>query len=1236
MRRPLLLFVGSIFMLLFSACSTNKQAFYTNADKNWKSENILPKEGLDHTLYMVGDVGDGELRAAAPVLRMLQSHLIEEGENSSVSFLGNNIPKIRQFNSKEVTNAEPVLRSITSVLENYKGQVYFLAGENEWGRGSSDGLQIRLWEENFLEKELNNEELFFPGDGCGEPYKIKIHKDLVFIFIDSEWWLTNWQKVDNINEDCEIKDRFAFLLELESMFKKYDNDQIVVMMSHPLYSNGPHGGNYPISSHLLPFPGIGSLVTFFREIGVSTQDVNHRNYRLLREEIIQMVNKKPFNKNVIFVGAHDNSLQYHSPETGLHRQHFIVSGSMAGADYTRQGKDALFAYSKQGFSKLYFYSNGEVWLDFWTYDEENKKGELSFRKKIVSEKPTAEDEVEEEIFETMTDSFTISAASIYEVSGIRKVGFGNKYRGAWETPITVPVFNLEDEFSDMEIVKLGGGMSSKSLRLEASNGKQYVLRSINKSVRKGLPEILRQTVAENIIQDLKSGSHPYAAFVIPPLADAVGIYHANPKLYYLPRQKRLGELNDMLGGELYLFEERPDDEKWKDESCFGKSEEIISYMDMLKKRRKTPKYQVDEKFALRTRLFDQLIHDYDRHDDQFRWATFKQEDGTVLLRPIPRDRDQAFFDLRGVIPWFLSRRWLSIQQRGFTSEIKDVPGEAFPGKNFDRTYLTKLDHDDWMEVALDMQARLTDEVIEEAFKIWPKKIYDLNAEKVMETLKGRRDNMHKHAEELYFFWAEYVDVTGTNKREDFEVNRLANGDVEVRVFHVDKNREKKAETYYRYFKKSETKEIRLYGLDNDDYFHLKGEGEKGIKIRIIGGDGDDEILDESKVKGRSRETVVYDAKNGIEFNDSDEIRNATSNELKINEYDRFEFYYNKYLPLIFIGRTIDDGLQLGGGVQFTRYKFRKKPYGVKHRFFGRFSTQTDALSLSYSSDFTRAFGELDFNPSVSFDRPFVFQYFGLGNETRDTAEDRSFNRVRLERFRVQTLFKKQWYNNRNFTRFGPFYENIEVENGRGRITDSDIFRENELGQKNIIGLMFDHVFNSLDNQMVPRSGIKVKLESTFYRNLSDDNGYLQMGASFTNFATIDVPLEITIGTRLGLATFTDTDFLFYHANNLGGNNYLRGFRNNRFTGQSIFYHNIDLRALLFYSKNKVAPFEFGLLGGFDYGRTWSEEADGGEMHYGTSAGIWFTPYKFAAVNAFYTFTEEGEADAFTFRLGFFF
>ena len=53
-----------------------------------------------------------------------------------------------------------------------------------------------------------------------------------------------------------------------------------------------------------------------------------------------------------------------------------------------------------------------------------------------------------------------------------------------------------------------------------ASGKQWVLRTIQKYPERGLPPTLRPTIAKDILQDQVSASHPYAALVVPPLAEA--------------------------------------------------------------------------------------------------------------------------------------------------------------------------------------------------------------------------------------------------------------------------------------------------------------------------------------------------------------------------------------------------------------------------------------------------------------------------------------------------------------------------------------------------------------------------------------------------------------------------------------------------------------------------------------------------------------------------------------------
>lgn len=1211
-------------------CNTARHAFYDEAESGWKKNALPDSTQLRHTVFLIGGGGSTQVDSNT-IFPLLAQSLSQASNKSTVVFLGDNVPAHKHTSKKQTALAVASLDRELAAVQDFPGQTIFLPGDADW----NGGCEAIEWQRAYVEKALGKKKAFLPGNCCGEPEKLKITDDARLLFADSQWWVQG----DEPQEKCGSDARFAFLVDLQEELKKQEDARIVLLMHHSLRSNGPHGGSYSWRHHLfpltlwkkgawLPLPIIGSLIVLSRKVGGHSQDMPSYQLVRLKEETDAMLVAQPRNESVILVGAHDQSLQLFSEP----KKHYLVSGSATGTAYARGGKDARFVQSRQGFAKLYFYENKEVWVEFLAKQSPKNELVVTFRKKLFDGVIPLSQIAEGKQEDPLPDSVTVSASNAYNAGALKKLSFGDRYREAWSMPVKVPVFNLSTEFKHLTLTGYGGGMSSKSLRLEDKEGHEYVLRSVEKDVSGGLPAEFRQTVVKDLIQDLKSGSHPYGAFAIPAMAEAAGIYHTNPRLYYLPKQERLGNYNETFAGELYLFEERPSND-WGSLPSFGGSEDIISYVDVLKEIHKSGKHRVDGKWALKSRLFDQFVHDYDRHDDQWRWASFPQGDSLTIYRPIPRDRDQVFFDLRGVVPFVLSRRWLEMQQRGLNGRINDIPGEAYPGSRFDRSFLSELNREDWLEAAQEMKTSLTDSVIENAFRAWPPEVYQLNAPRIIEVLKERRDNIPRHAEKLYCFYARYVDVVGTEKRDFFEVERRENGDVEVNVYDQDKNGGKSERFYHRIFKKNETREVRLYGLGGSDIFKFIGDGRRRIRVRIIGGSGGDQVTDVDS-GGLFKKTTVYDVPEGMDI--KGQICDERAKDLKVNEYDRYEFKYNRYFPLATFGITQDDGLLFGGGVRLTYYRFRKQPYGTKHYIFVRRSANTNAMNLRYNVDITRAIGKLDFNPDFRFDRPIIFNFFGLGNGTKDDMRPDGFNWVRLEKLSISPLFKRTWYNGRNFTRFGPFFERAEVENRPGRITETDIFRPGELDEKNFLGFTVQHTYQLVEGNPTPHSGLKLNLGATYYRNLSGNEGYTQLEGSFTTYVSVGSPATFTIASRVGGATLSNDNFLFYHSNNLGGNNYLRGFRNNRFAGKALFYHNTDLRVKLFYLPNKLMPFDFGVMAGFDYGRVWADGDGSEKMHTGFSPGFWFTPYKLTTVTVFYTLTEAGERDSYTVRLGFYF
>ena len=90
-------------------------------------------------------------------------------------------------------------------------------------------------QEKYIEKALGSKKVFFPENGC--PIKeIEINDEITVVAIDTKWYLTNWDKHPDINDNCDIKDREGFFLELEDVIKDNAQKTTLIAMHHPMYT----------------------------------------------------------------------------------------------------------------------------------------------------------------------------------------------------------------------------------------------------------------------------------------------------------------------------------------------------------------------------------------------------------------------------------------------------------------------------------------------------------------------------------------------------------------------------------------------------------------------------------------------------------------------------------------------------------------------------------------------------------------------------------------------------------------------------------------------------------------------------------------------------------------------------------------------------------------------------------------------------------------------------------------
>lgn len=814
-------------------------------------------------------------------------------------------------------------------------------------------------------------------------------------------------------------------------------------------------------------------------------------------------------------------------------------------------------------------------------------------------------------------SVTMPTGPQYKASAWKQIWWGKHYRKEWLTPASFPVIDLDATAGGLTPTKRGGGHQSKSLRLMGANGREYVLRSIDKTLDLLIPENFRGTYIHDIVNDQISTAHPYGPTAIAKLADAAGIYHTNPAIVFVPANNRLGEFSPDFANTLCLFEERASGKGWENSPMTGYADDIINAESMQKKISDDNDKSVDQKALLRVRIFDMWINDWDRHEDQFVWLAHKK-DGKTKYTAFARDRDQAFSKTDGVNLYFLSRPWMLQSLQNLDSRVKNVIGTALAGRFLDKKFLNELTKEDWKETIRSLQSSLTDKAIREGIQSFPEPIFKISGEEIIRKLISRRNDMMRFGMKYYGIINKDVYIVGSEKKEQFTINRSSADVTEVCVKKINKNNELKDTIFYRVFRNNETKRLYLYGLDGDDIFTTTGKSSNRMKITIIGGSGNDEFT--SMEKGRTgRKIKVYD-------DPSNHTKAAPGycthlmNDTIYTVYNRKRFQFDWYKPEIIPGYNPDDGIFLGAGFTYRKLRWVKSPYAWEQSFGGSVAFKTGATNFFYHGRFTRAIGKWDLLLDAAYKGPlYVFNYYGYGNETPLGTYGREYNRVRVKQVTFAPGMARKFRNQE--IRLGLLAENMKVEANPFKFITGPYSDVNNIVFANnlFVGANLQYMIGKQNSRTYPSKGYQFLSSFTYKRNVSrGEKDFLNIDAS----AKIFLPLgKIIFAHRTGAATNIG-DYEFYHANTLGGSENLRGYYRTRFTGQTAFYQNTELRWAFAKVNGYVLNGKIGIYGFFDDGRVWVKHDQSSKFHIGYGGGVFFLPYNLAAINISYGNSDE--------------
>lgn len=825
-------------------------------------------------------------------------------------------------------------------------------------------------------------------------------------------------------------------------------------------------------------------------------------------------------------------------------------------------------------------------------------------------------EIKPSSWQKFSDSTIVKVHPSYnDVSGIHRWFFGENFRKEWAEPVKLPVIKISQVNGGLLPIKEGGGLQSKSLRLEDKTGREWVLRSVEKVPDKLLPEGLQGTFAVDWVDDEFSGQHPYSALIVPPLAEAAGVPHANPVIGVVAADPALGQYNKLFTGMICLLEEREPTGK-SDNTLKAKGELIEDYDN-----------RFDGAGFLRARMLDLLIGDWDRHEDQWRWAIDK--DGKAKnYQAVPRDRDQVFHVNQGLFPTIAALPWIDPLLGNFKGDLRGVKYSLFKTRFMKQYPDAQISYDQWMKIAHDFVKAETDEVLEAGLKRLPKATYDMRHTALLDILKKRRDNIPAAMSQYYYFINRIVDIHTTDKNEQITISDAPDKAMRIAVEKLNKDGEPKGTLMDMTYQPDITQEIRLYTAAGNDHVIINNSTSP-IKLRIVDSTGNKTY----DVKQSNGKVHVYGPKDNTSFTgDADRLSKHLSNDTLNNRFVPTNLY-NVWMPLATAALNKDDGFLLGLGFKYTgKDGFRKLPYSNVQQVLITHAFATDAFRIKYNGEWIQAIGKADFTMQAFIQAPDnTMNFFGRGNATQLLRFDgyRRYYRTRFDTYQFDPALR--WHTGKGSTlSVGPslqFYH-MDLADNAGRfinqtslINSYDSLTLNK--DKAHVGLLVNYISNQRDNNILPKKGFYFNVVIQGYSGLNTySKSYAQIRPEFTYYQKLNSSGTIVLSDRIGGGVSIGNP-AFYQSMFLGGQGNLLGYLQNRFAGQHMVFNNLQGRIKLAKIASYILPGELGLSGFYDAGRVWIKDEHSDQWHQGVGGGLYFSPASLTIIQVLAGHSTEG-------------
>ncbi len=788
---------------------------------------------------------------------------------------------------------------------------------------------------------------------------------------------------------------------------------------------------------------------------------------------------------------------------------------------------------------------------------------------------------------------TVVAGEHYSAGTVHRFLFGNDYRKLWTMPIQVAELDLQTYAGGLTPTRRVGGQQTRGLAFKGTDGRSFTFRGLDKDPSDILPPDYEGTIVDRILQDQIASSLPGGAVAVPPILEAAGVLHAEPFLVVLPDDPALGEFRELFGGLLGTFEEYPVANEERSPGTHGASE-IINGEEMWKRMDASAQTRPDSRALLKARLVDILIGDWDRHRGQWRWAKLADDE---QWQPIPEDRDQAFVRFEGVVinagqirlPQFVS----------FEEDYPGIEGLTWNGRDVDRRILVDLEKPVWDEVASELKAKITDDVIAEAIGRLPDEYEAIEGGYLQTALRKRRDALPEIADEFYRFLARDVDLHATDQNDVVRILSEPDGDVRVALEPGQATSSSESVYCTRTFHPDETDEIRVYLGGGNDRVEADGAGDD-IVLRILPEHGADvvEAATEADLRVSDSDSLeVVSAGKSVHVDTRPYTAPAREKASWIPPRD----WGRRNIVYPWIAGNSDIGILFLVAWQSEGYGFRQDPNADRHTVRLGYATEAGGFGGDYRGEFrrenSRSYSQLYLRGSALD----FLHFYGFGNETEST-EDEDFYKVMQSLYRVEPSYTVPVAGPVMGTiRANVTYAKTKLE-GNHFINLAPPYGAEDFLQGGVgAGLSLD----SRDSDVAPMRGAHIALDGTVFPEVWDvTSAFGEVHGEAAYYQPIGILSTPTLALHAG-GKKVWRDFPYYEAAYIGGSRSVRGFPQQRFAGDASAYGSAELRIPL--SRIYIfVPGNLGIFGLYDIGRVYLEGETSDSWHSSYGGGLWAT------------------------------